>query len=146
MLIYAHCAANIQQLSNIRKPETADWNQIMNYLSLGLRAVLTLAFVAAGGANLIGIDMMVNTFEAIGLGQWFRFVTGLIEVMGAILLWLPNKQVYGASILGGTMVGAVFTHWFILGPSAVPAIVLGLICAAVLYLYREQIPAALGQA
>lgn len=118
----------------------------MNYLSLGLRAILTLAFVAAGGAKLVGVDMMVGTFEAIGVGQWFRYVTGAIEIGGAILLWLPNKQVHGASILGGTMVGAVLAHWFILGPSAVPAIVLGLICAAVLYLYREQIPAALARA
>ena len=118
----------------------------MNYISLGLRAILTLAFVAAGGAKLIGVDMMVSTFDSIGAGQWLRYATGLIEVGGAILLWLPNKQVYGASILGGTMVGAVLTHWFILGPSAVPAIVLGLVCAAVLYLYREQIPRALGRA
>lgn len=118
----------------------------MNYLSLGLRAILTLAFVAAGGAKLAGVEMMVGTFEAIGAGQWFRYVTGIIEIGGAVLLWLPNKQVYGASILGGTMVGAVLTHWFVLGPSAVPAIILGLMCAAVLYLYREQIPFALARA
>ncbi len=117
----------------------------MNYLLLGFRAVLTLAFVAAGGAKLIGVDMMVGTFEAIGLGQWFRYLTGIIEVGGAILLWMPNKQVYGAASLGGTMVGAVLAHWIVLGPSAVPAIVLGLMCAAVLYLYREQIPTALGR-
>ena len=121
-------------------------SQSMNYISLGLRAILTLAFVAAGGAKLIGVDMMVSTFDSIGAGQWFRYATGLIEVGGAILLWLPNKQVYGASILGATMVGAVLTHWLVLGPSAVPAIVLGLVCAAVLYLYREQIPRALGRA
>ena len=121
-------------------------SQSMNYISLGLRAILTLAFVAAGGAKLIGVDMMVSTFDSIGAGQWFRYATGLIEVAGAILLWLPNKQVYGASILGATMVGAVLTHWLVLGPSAVPAIVLGLVCAAVLYLYREQIPRALGRA
>ena len=118
----------------------------MKYLSMGLRALLTLAFVGAGGAKLAGVPMMVETFEAVGFGQWLRYFTGVVEVVGAALLWWPNRQVVGASVLGGTMVGAVLTHWFIIGPSALPAIVLGLLCAAVLYLHRDQISAYLGRA
>lgn len=118
----------------------------MTYLSLGLRALLTLVFVGAGGAKLAGVPMMVESFDVLGAGQWFRYVTGLIEVAGAALLWWPNRQALGASLLGATMVGAVLAHWFILGPSAVPAIVLGLLCAAVLYLYRDQVTALLGRA
>lgn len=117
----------------------------MNYLSMGLRGLLTLAFVAAGGAKLAGVEMMVATYEQIGVGQWFRYLTGIVEVAGAVLLWLPRRQVVGAGVLGATMVGAVLAHWLLLGPSAVPAIVLGLICAAVLYIHREQIPAYLGR-
>ena len=118
----------------------------MKYLSMGLRALLTLAFVGAGGAKLAGVPMMVETFEAVGFGQWLRYFTGVVEVVGAALLWWPNRQVVGASVLGGTMVGAVLTHWFIIGPSALPAIVLGLLGAAVLYLHRDQISAYLGRA
>lgn len=118
----------------------------MTYVSLGLRALLTLAFVGAGGAKIAGAEMMVATFDQIGLGQGFRYITGAIELIGAALLWVPRRQVIGASVLGGTMVGAVLTHWFILGPSAVPAIILGLLCAAVLYMYRSQIPETLGRA
>jgi len=118
----------------------------MTYLSLGLRILLTLAFVGAGGAKLAGVEMMVATFDQIGFGQAFRYVTGAVQLFGAAMLWLPRRQVIGAAVLGGTMVGAVLTHWFILGPSAVPAIVLGHLCAAVLYLYREQIPEILGSA
>ena len=118
----------------------------MTYLSLGLRALLTLVFVGAGGAKLAGAPMMVETFETIGFGQGFRYFTGLVEVAGAALLWWPNRQVFGASVLGGTMIGAVLTHWFILGPSATPAIVLGLLCAAVLYVHRDQVTAILGGA
>ncbi len=111
----------------------------MKYLSIGLRSVLTLAFLAFGGAKLAGASMMVETFDSIGFGQGFRYFTGLVELAGAALLWWPNRQIFGASVLGGTMVGAVLTHWLILGPSAVPAIVLGLICTAVLYVHRDQI-------
>ena len=37
------------------------------------------------------------------------------------------------------MFGAVLVHYFILGPLAVPAIVLGLLFAYILYYYREQL-------
>lgn len=111
----------------------------MTYLSIGLRALLTLAFVAAGGAKLLGVAMMVHTFDAIGVGQWFRYLTGIIEVGGAILLWLPGRQVMAAALLGATMVGAALAHLLVLGPSAMPAAALGLICAAVIYLHRDQL-------
>ena len=118
----------------------------MTYISVGLRILLSIAFLGAGGAKLAGVDMMVMTFDQIGWGQGFRYLTGAIEVIGVALLWLPRRQVIGAAVLGGTMLGAVLTHWFILGPSAVPAMVLGLLCSAVLYIYRAQIPEVLGRA
>ena len=117
----------------------------MTYISVGFRILLSIAFLGAGGAKLAGIDTMVMTFDQIGGGQGFRYLTGAIEVICVALLWLPRRQVIGAAVLGGTMVGAVLTHWFILGPSAVPAIVLGLLCAAVLYIHRTQIPEVLGR-
>ena len=123
--------------------ENESLNRNMTYFSLGLRALLTLVFIGAGGAKLAGAPMMIESFEAVGFGQWFRYVTGVIEVVGAASLWWPNRQIFGASLLGGTMVGAVLTHWFIIGPSAVPAIILGLMCTAVLYLHRDQISSLL---
>lgn len=118
----------------------------MKYLSIGLRVLLTLAFVGAGGAKLAGVEMMVATYDAIGFGQWFRYVTGIIEIVGAAVLWLPRKQVLGAAVLGGTMVGAVLAHIFVLVPAeGVPAVVLGLICTALIYLHRDQIAETLGR-
>ncbi|MEI6419145.1 MAG: DoxX family protein, partial [Sphingomonadales bacterium] len=111
----------------------------MTYLSIGLRVLLTLAFVAAGGAKLLGVAMMVHTFDTIGFGQWFRYLTGAIEVGGGILLWLPGRQVLAAALLGATMVGATLAHLLVLGPSAMPAIVLGLICAGIIWLHRDQL-------
>lgn len=111
----------------------------MKYVSLVIRGLLTLAFVAAGASKLAGVEMMVQTYDAIGFGQWFRYFTGFVEIVGAALLWVPNRQIFGALILGGTMVGAVAAHVFILGPSALPAVVLGLLCTAVLYLHRDQV-------
>ena len=116
----------------------------MRYIAISLRVILTLAFIGAGGGKLVGVEMMIITFDQIGFGQWLRYLTGLIEVLGVALLWMPRKQVIGAALLGGTMIGAVMTHWFILGPSAVPAIVLGLVCTTVIYIYRYQIHKVFG--
>jgi putative oxidoreductase len=84
----------------------------MTYISVGLRILLSIAFLGAGGAKLAGVEMMVMTFDQIGWGQGFRYLTGAIEVIGVMLLWLPRRQVIGAAVLGATMVGGVLTHWF----------------------------------
>lgn len=110
------------------------------YITLAVKALLTLAFLMAGGAKLAGAEMMVQTFEAVGLGQWFRYVTGIIEVGAAILLWVPGLIGLGASLLAATMVGAVLAHLFILGPSALPAIVLGILSSYIAWTHKEDIP------
>ncbi len=111
-----------------------------NYLFPGIRVLLTLAFAAAGLAKLAGVEMMVASFDALGIGQWFRYVTGVIEVGSAALLWVPGLQVYGAGLLVCTMIGAVLAHLFILGPSAIPALVLGILAASLVWKHRNQLP------
>lgn len=97
----------------------------------GVRIVLALAFLAAGGSKLAGAAAMVEVFDKIGAGQGFRLVVGVIEVFGALLLLMPRTGLAGALWLGGTMVGAVGTHLFVIGGSPLPAIVLGLLCTFV---------------
>jgi putative oxidoreductase len=63
-------------------------------------------------------------------------VTGLIEVGGSILLFVPGMQLIGAGLLGATMVGAILAHLFILGPSFVPALVLLVIVSIIAYAHR----------
>ena len=106
-----------------------------------LQGILAAAFLAAGSAKLAGIPYMVELFEQLGLGQWFRFVTGVVEVTGAIALVFPGLASIGAAWLGTTMVFAVATHLFILHTSPVPAIVLGLLNALVVYLRRDELVA-----
>lgn len=114
-------------------------NKYNKYILLAIKVLVSVAFLGAGLAKLAGVEMMVTTYEEIGFGQWFRYLTGVIEVGSVILLWLGSKQVFGAVLLVCTMLGAVLTHYFILGPSAVPAIVLGLLSAYILYCHRDQL-------
>jgi uncharacterized membrane protein YphA (DoxX/SURF4 family) len=61
-------------------------------------------FFMAGLAKLSGDDHMVQVFDAIGIGQWFRYVTGAIEVSSSIMLLIPALSGVGALLLVATMV------------------------------------------
>ena len=80
------------------------------------------------------------------VGRSCGYWAGVAEVVGAAMWWLPRRQVLAASVVGGTMVGAVLAHVFILGAApGIPAVVLGLICTVVIYLHRDQINETLGR-
>ena len=104
-----------------------------------VRGLLALAFAGAGGAKLYGVPMMVQEFEHIGLGQWFRYLTGTLEVLGAFLILAPSLAAFGALLLIGIMIGAIITHLFVIGGTAVPALVLLALSAIVAYAKRGQI-------
>jgi uncharacterized membrane protein YphA (DoxX/SURF4 family) len=106
---------------------------VKNRAIWGVRILLALAFGAAGAAKLAGVEQMVGTFEAIGWGQWFRYVTGGIEVAGALLMLIPATGLVAGLLLGGTMVGATVSHLLVVPGSPVPAMVLGLLCALVVW-------------
>ena len=70
-----------------------------------LQVLVAMAFVAAGSGKLLGTADMIALFQAVGIGQWFRYVTGLLEVLGAVLLLVPGKAALGAVLLACVMAG-----------------------------------------
>jgi putative oxidoreductase len=80
------------------------------YALYALMALLTLAFLASGGTKLAGAQMNVDNFTRWGYPLWFMYLTGLIEVGCALLLWPRKTRLIGALGLVATMVGAVLTH------------------------------------
>jgi putative oxidoreductase len=98
-----------------------------------LQVLTAAAFLVAGFATLSGQPMMVETFEKVGAGHWFRYLTGAIEVASAILLLIPRLTPVGAALLVCTMTGAVLAHLLVLGGSAAPALVLGCFAALILW-------------
>jgi uncharacterized membrane protein YphA (DoxX/SURF4 family) len=90
-----------------------------------ISGLVALAFLGAGGAKLAGAASMVELFDKVGRGQWFRYFTGLLEVAGGIGLLIPRYAFYAAVLLAVVMVGAIVTHLTILGTSpAVPVVLL----------------------
>lgn len=97
---------------------------------VAFRLVVALPFLAAGLAKLTGAAPMVGLFDQIGLGPGFRYLTGALEVGGAVLL-MTRGWPLGAALLSGVASGAVITHLAVIGGNPIPAIVL-LIASAVL--------------
>src|SRR5947199_7665460 len=106
-----------------------------------LQILLAVAFLGAGGAKLAGVPMMVQIFDVLGLGEWFRIVTGLVEVGGGVVLLVPGLAAFGAAVLGTTMVFAALAHILVLPGSPLPAVVLFVLSALVVWLRRDQISA-----
>ena len=105
-----------------------------------MQALSALAFLATAAYKLSGAPAIVAEFETIGLGQWFRYLTAVLEVLGAVALLLPRSAFYGAALLATVMVGALIAHAAILGmAAAMPAIILLILNVAIAYF---RLPAA----
>ena len=117
--------------------------KVVNIALWVVQFLLALAFLGASSAKLLGKPEMVGLFETIGLGQWFRYVTGLLEATGAVLVIVPRTKALGAALLVMVMLGAVLTHLFILhnAPTA-PALLL-VLAGAVVWGRRGELEAAL---
>src|SRR3954471_18310153 len=61
----------------------ADHSRIGLIALWAVQLALAGMFLLAGGSKLAGAPAMIALFDGIGIGQWFRYVTGLIEVGSA---------------------------------------------------------------
>lgn len=89
-----------------------------------LQILIAFAFLAAGYVKLSGNSLMVESFGKIGFGQWFRYLTGAIEVVSAVMLLIPSFVPIGAFLLSCTMIGAIFVHLFVFHDSPLVPIIL----------------------
>jgi len=119
-------------VSPVRRPVSKGLN-ITCWVLQGLAAA---AFLAAGGSKLAAVPAMVEMFAKLGAGQWFRYLTGALEVIGAVALLAPRAAFYGAVLLAMVMVGAIATHLTVLGGSPIPALVLLVIVGTIAWLRR----------
>ncbi len=107
--------------------------------------VLLAAYFVHSGVSLLGDDF-VGKFDKIGSGQWLRYVTGVLEIAGALGLLVPRLCGLAAVGLVGVMTGAVVTELFVLADPAgavLPAVLL--VLAAVVAWFRRDTTRALLQ-
>ena len=71
-------------------------------------------FLYLGGAKVLGSPAAVRLFRDIGWGQWFRYVTGVVELTGGLLLIVPLLAGASALLLMTVMMVATVIELFVL--------------------------------
>lgn len=117
----------------------------MFILSIILQSWLLFSMAFFSGSKLAGAKHQVELFDSIKLPQWFRIVTGIIQLIGAIGLvigyWYPGIAAWAAVGIGVMMLIAVLSHVRVkhtLG-KMFPAILNVLISAAVVLVYADEL-------
>ena len=96
-----------------------------------LAALLALLFVPIGSMKLSGISAAVRGFEMIGFGQWFRYVTGILEITGAIGLLIPKYRFHAALLIATIMPCATGINIWVLHVPRLPRVTAVLMTLAI---------------
>jgi putative oxidoreductase len=95
------------------------------------RLAIAIVFVGVGSSKFRD-PMWVRLFDRIGFGQWFRYLTGAMQIAGGLLTLVPPLSLVGIAMLACTMIGAVIV-WFAFGlglAAIVPGALLALLVVA----------------
>jgi uncharacterized membrane protein YphA (DoxX/SURF4 family) len=97
-----------------------------------LAVLLGALMVGSGVMKVAGESHQVAAFAAWALPPWFRLLVGTFEIVGGVLLLVPQTSPVGSMILSTIMVGAIWTHvaageWSHLVPVAVMLVLFVLI-------------------
>jgi uncharacterized membrane protein YphA (DoxX/SURF4 family) len=62
-----------------------------------------------------GAEESVYIFTTLGVDPYGRIGSGIVELIASILILIPRTTLLGAFLAVGTMMGAIFSHIFVLG-------------------------------
>jgi putative oxidoreductase len=87
---------------------------VVDVVAMVLQILLALMFLSGGIGKFAGSKMHVESFKHWRLPQWFRTVTGLVEILGAAALiigfWEPSWTAAGALWFVIVSIGGILTH------------------------------------
>ena len=62
-----------------------------------------------------GAEESIYIFTKLGIEPFGRIGSGIVELIASILILIPRTTLLGALLGAGTMLGAIFSHLFVLG-------------------------------
>ena len=80
------------------------------YAMFLLMALLSVPMFLFGCMKLTGNELFWQQFVNFGYPKWFFYLTGIIEVTSAILLWPVRTRLVGAGLIIATMLGAAYSN------------------------------------
>jgi hypothetical protein len=120
----------------------------MTKLSWLLQIVVAVILLQTLYFKFTGAEESIYIFTTVGAEPWGRYGSGVIELVAAILLLVPQTTAIGALLAVGVGVGAVFSHLTVLGIDVKGdgGLLFGLACvvlvgsAIVLAIHRKALP------
>jgi len=112
---------------------------VKNIIIWVLRILVAGLFAFAGFMKLSGQPMMVEEFGVVGLGDWFRIFTGVVEILGAAAVLYPVTTAWGALLLLCVDAGAFIAQVTRIHQDWVHTIVIGAVIVALLYMTKSTI-------
>lgn len=113
----------------------------MHILTIVLQSWLLFSMAFFGGSKIAGAKHQVDLFDSVQLPQWFRVITGYIQIISCIGLiigyWYPDIALWTAVLIAIKMLIACLSHVRVKHPFAkiFPAFLNLLIASAVVILY-----------
>ena len=93
-----------------------EWSRIWNLTLWALQVILAAMFAYFGATKFDPHQKFwIQMFAQIGIGQWFRYVVGSLEIVCAALLLVPKAAAGAAAVLACTMAGAALVHLVVIG-------------------------------
>ncbi|MBM7564880.1 putative membrane protein [Paenibacillus sacheonensis] len=111
-----------------------------------LESFLIVSMTFGGASKLTGAKAFVEMFDKLGLPQWFRVVTGVVQLAGAAGLvfgyWYPSVGAWAGIWLGVTMLVGCLLHFRVKHPigEAVPSFVLTSIATIMILMHALEAP------
>jgi putative oxidoreductase len=102
-----------------------------------LRILLGCLFLLAAAMKLSGQPMMVAEFAQVGLGQWFRYFTAALEVVGGISIFIPRASIIGAATLLLVDTGAFIAQISVLHVDWIHTVIIGALLVLLVQLQRK---------
>lgn len=102
-----------------------------------LQLALAVYLVVFSAVPMFTGDAYISeTFDRIGWGDWFRYVTAVVETAGVIGLLVPALCGLAALGLAGVMLGAIVTEFAVRSPGGAVLPVILLVLFAFVAWYR----------
>jgi len=87
----------------------------MKFFSWILRILAAVILLQTLFFKFTGAEESIYIFSTVGAEPWGRYGSGVIELIAAVVLLVPNTGVYGALLTVGIAAGAILSHLTLLG-------------------------------
>ncbi|WP_220448216.1 DoxX family protein [Nonomuraea diastatica] len=125
-------------IAESKADRTAASGRALSVVLWVLQVVVAGFFLMSAMGKFANVEPAKSTFEAIGFGDWFRNLVAVLEVAGAVALFVPRLAGLAGLAFVGLMAGATLTELFVSGGGVVMPLTTLALCAVIAWGRRQS--------